>query len=125
MNCAASGSTITQVSGKGGSYCGCLRAQKCARTNKVIVQRKLTEEIVLDEVCDRISSPEKIHSVLAKVEIEIEKLYSEITGIARRNRPRHKRLFSAELFDGCAFLAGWRNPRRFSIPMQLGQDDWA
>ena len=124
MNCAACGSTITQGSGKGSGNCGRLRAQKGARTNKLIVQRKLTEEIILDEDRDRISSPAKIHSFLARVEREIEKLYSDITGMDGRHRPRHMRLFSAELFDGCAYLAGWRTPRRFGIPMQLGQDDW-
>ena len=66
---------------------------------------------------------QKIHSVLAEVEREFEKLYSDIAGTADLHRPRHMRLFSVELFDGCAFLAGWRNPRKFGIPIQLGQVD--
>ena len=119
MNCAACGSTITQVSSKGGGYYGCLLAQKCARINKVIAQRKLIEEIILDEVHDRISSPVKFHSVLAKVEREFEKLYSDITSTDGRHRPRYMRPISVELFDGYAFLAAWRTREDSASPCNL------
>ena len=78
MKCSSCGSTITQVSGKSGGYYGCLRAQKGACSNKVIVRRTLTEKIILEEVSQRLSSPDQIHQILTKVEKEIGILYSDI-----------------------------------------------
>ena len=78
MKCASCGSTITQVSGKSGGYYGCLRAQKGTCSNKVIVRRTLTEKIILEEVSQRLSSPDQIHQILTKVEKEIGILYSKI-----------------------------------------------
>ncbi len=84
MKCASCGSTITQVSGKSGGYYGCLRAQKGACSNKVIVQRTLTEKIILEEVSQRLSSPDQIHQILTKIEKEIGILYSIIPESIRR-----------------------------------------
>ena len=50
----------------------------------MIVRRKLTEKVILDEVHHRISSPEQIHRVLKQVDKEIEILYSDIPESIRR-----------------------------------------
>ena len=61
-----------------------MRAQKGACSNKVIVQRTLTEKIILEEVSQRLSSPDQIHQILTKVEKEIGILYSDIPESIRR-----------------------------------------
>ena len=48
------------------------------------MRRTLTEKIILKEVSQRLSSPEQIHQILAKVEKEISKLYSDILDSIRR-----------------------------------------
>ena len=55
-----------------------MRAQKGACSNKVIVRRTLTEKFILEEVSQRLSSPDQIHQILTKVEKEIRSLYSDI-----------------------------------------------
>ena len=50
MTCASCGSTIGQISGKGGGYFGCLGAKRGACDSKILVRRKLVEDLILDEV---------------------------------------------------------------------------
>src|SRR5262249_31170704 len=47
LRCGACGSTIGQVSGKGSGYYGCLGAVRSACDNKLLVSRRITEQVVL------------------------------------------------------------------------------
>lgn len=78
MVCPSCGSTISQVSWKSGGYYCCSNARRNSCNNKIIVRRKLVEQLVLDEVRKRMSSPEQIRNLLEKVEDEISNLYSNI-----------------------------------------------
>ena len=78
MTCATCGATITQVSGKGGGYFGCPGAKKSTCKNKVIVRRKLIEKVFLDQIRERIASPEQVHDVLQRVQKEIQTLSSDV-----------------------------------------------
>ncbi len=78
MTCANCGSTIGQISGKGGGYFGCLGAKRGACDSKVLVRRKLVEDLVLDEVNKQLATPENFQLVLKKVETEIKKLCSHV-----------------------------------------------
>ncbi len=78
MNCEDCGSTIGQVSGKGGGYFGCLGAKRGACDNKILVRRKLVENLVLDEVNKQLATPENFQLILQKVEKEIKKLCSHV-----------------------------------------------
>ncbi len=55
MTCASCESTIGQISGKGGGYFGCLGAKRGICDNKVIVRRKLTENLIISEVNKQLS----------------------------------------------------------------------
>jgi len=78
MTCTECGSTIGQVSGKGGGYYGCLGAVKGKCENRILVRRRLAEKAILGAVQERLGTPENIHHVLKKVEEEVQKLYSHI-----------------------------------------------
>ena len=84
LTCASCGTAISQVSGKGGGYFGCRGARRGTCPNKIIIRRKIVEKVILDEIRDRISSPEKIQQVLLKVQSEIEKHSSDIPSLIRR-----------------------------------------
>ncbi len=83
MVCGACGAAIAQVSGKGGGYYGCLGAAKGACGNKILVRRKLAEDIILRAVSDRLSAPEPLRFVLQRVEEEVRKLCSHVPGTIR------------------------------------------
>ena len=78
MTCASCGSTIGKVSGKGDGYFGCLGAKRGACDNKILVRRRLVEDLVLDEVNKQLANPENFQLVLRKVESEIKKLCSHV-----------------------------------------------
>ena len=84
MTCGSCGSAITQVSGKGGGYFGCLSARKSSCTNSIKVPRKLTENLILKEVSKQISSPENFRRILSKVEKEVAKTYSDVPNLIRQ-----------------------------------------
>ena len=78
MTCANCGSTIGQVSGKGGGYFGCLGAKRGTCDNKILVRRKLVENLILHEVNKQLATPENFQVVLKNVEEEIKKLCSHV-----------------------------------------------
>ena len=78
MSCEDCGSTIGQISGKGGGYFGCLGAKRGACDNKIIVRRKLVENLILEEVNKQLAIPLNFQLILKKVEAEIKKLCSHV-----------------------------------------------
>ena len=68
MSCASCGSTIAKVSGKSGGYYGCLGARKAACDNRLLVRRALVERVVLAAVRDRLTQPENLAYIFAKLE---------------------------------------------------------
>jgi hypothetical protein len=74
MTCGKCGAAIAQVSGKAGGYYGCLGATKGACDNRVLVRRKLAEQIILGAVIDQISRVGEVKYVLEKVATEVAKL---------------------------------------------------
>ncbi len=89
MVCGDCGAAIALVSGKSGGYYGCLAAAKGGCDNRMLVRRRLVENVVTEAVRDQISSPEQIRYVLERVEKEVYKLYSHV--------PETIRLKEAEL----------------------------
>ena len=66
------------MSGKAGGYYGCLGAATGACKNKMLVQRKLAETIILKAVPDQLCQTEHIHYLLERVEAEVARLYAHI-----------------------------------------------
>ena len=78
MVCGKCGAAIALISGKKGGYYGCLGAAKGACDNKMLVRRRLLEEVVTEAIRERISSAEQIRYVLERVESEVRSLYSHV-----------------------------------------------
>ena len=87
MVCAECGSTIAQVSGKSGGYYGCLGAAKGSCNNKMLVRRKLVENVIVGAVSDGLASPKTVRHVLNWVEHEVAKLYSNVPETIRLKEP--------------------------------------
>ena len=89
MSCGVCGATIAQVSGKSGGYYGCLAATKGACDNRMLVRRKLAEDVILDAVRGQLASADHIRYVLDRVEQEVARLFADV--------PETIRLKEAEL----------------------------
>jgi len=74
MECARCGATIAQVSGKAGGYYGCLAAAEGACENKMLVRRKLAENVVLGALVEQLAHAEQIRYVIERLEAEVAKL---------------------------------------------------
>jgi hypothetical protein len=110
MTCAACGATIAQVSGKSGGYYGCLGAAKGACDNKMLVRRKLAENVIVEAVRDGLSLPKHIRYVLKRVEQQVSRLYSDVPETIRL---KETELSSEErrLADFVEFVGGGRGSR--------------
>ena len=80
MVCACCDSKVGLVSGKGSGYYGCFAAYRRACDNRVLVPRRLAEDIILRSVCKRLLEPKPLLHVLQRVEEEAQRLYPEIPG---------------------------------------------
>ena len=80
---------IAQASGKAGGYHGCLGAARGACDNRVLVRRKLAEQIIIGAVIEQISQPAKVRYVLEQVAAEVVKLSEHL--------PENIRVKEAEL----------------------------
>ena len=83
MVCAKCGSTIAQVSGKGGGYYGCLGAAKGSCDNGMLVRRTLVENVIVGAVSEQLSDPKRVRAVLIRVEQEVAKLYANVPETVR------------------------------------------
>ena len=73
MECAQCGATIAQVSGKAGGYYGCLGATKGACDNKMLVRRKLAENVILGALVEQLTQADWISTVMERVGAEVAK----------------------------------------------------
>jgi hypothetical protein len=90
MTCGKCGAAIAQVSGTACGYYGCLGAAKGAcKNNRVLVRRKLAEQVVICAVIERISRPAQMRYVLEQVAAEVGKLAEHL--------PENIRVKEAEL----------------------------
>ena len=78
MNCGVCGASIALVSGKGAGYYGCLGAVKGACDNKVLVPRRLAEDIILAAVRERIAQAGALRYVMERVEREVREQYEHV-----------------------------------------------
>ena len=83
MVCACCDSKVGLVSGKGSGYYGCFAAYRRACDNRVLVPRRLAEDIILRSVCKRLLEPKPLLHVLQRVEEEAQRLYPEIPAALR------------------------------------------
>ena len=93
MVCGSCGSSVCLVSGKGSGYYGCHAAAKSACGNRVLVPRRLAEDIILRSVLERLLDPEALRRVLRRVEEEARHLYAEIP-LRRETNPERPGSFS-------------------------------
>ena len=74
LRCGRCNGAMGQVSGKGGGYYGCLAAAKSACENRLLVRRRLTEDLLLSRVREEIANVEALDYVLKRVELEVRRL---------------------------------------------------
>lgn len=78
LRCGECGAAVIQVSGKGSGYYGCSNAKKKTCSNCLLVPRKRIEDALLNKIQQDLLEPEKIHEILKRVEMEIEKQFATV-----------------------------------------------
>ncbi len=78
MACKCCGGAIVQISGKGGGYYGCYNAKRKTCTNKLIIQRKRVESIILKNLKEKFLTAENIRYVYENVEKTVAKSLNEV-----------------------------------------------
>jgi hypothetical protein len=83
MVCGVCGAPIAQMSEKAGGYYGCLGAAKGACENRVLVRRKLAEEVIVGAVREQLSRTEQIRYTLGRVEAKVAQFSAHLSETLR------------------------------------------
>ena len=78
MSCGECGSRMSLVSGKNGGYYGCGKAARRGCDNRLRVQRRLAERIIVGAVQEQIVQAEPLRYVIQGVEKEVRKQYEGV-----------------------------------------------
>jgi len=77
LTCKSCGGAIVQISGKGGGYYGCYNNKRKACSNKMIIQRKRVESIILKDLKEKFLTAENLKYVYENVEKMVAKTLHE------------------------------------------------
>src|SRR5262249_34036589 len=78
LRCGSCGAAMGQVSGKSGSYNGCLGGAKRACANRLLVPRKLVERRIIMALREQVAEPQMLAAVLARVEENVKQLLAHV-----------------------------------------------
>lgn len=94
LKCKCCKGTIVQVCGKSGGYYGCHQAKRKTCSNKLTVQRKRLEEILINNLKTNLLTSENLNYVYDKIEKEIEKSLSTVPDESKQKRIEHEKIQS-------------------------------
>ena len=103
LQCKMCGGAIVQVSGKSGGYYGCYNAKRKTCTNKLTIQKKRIEEILLNRLQEQFLTSENLKYIYDNIEKEIAKTCSEVPEELKQKRHQQEKI-RAELQNLLAFI---------------------
>ncbi len=103
LKCKCCGGAMVQVSGKGGGYYGCYNNKRKTCTNKLMIQRKKVEEIILDHLKNQLLTAENLKYVYDNVEKEVLKSLNEVPEELKQKRHQQEKI-QAELQNLLSFI---------------------
>lgn len=102
LQCKCCGEAIVQVCGKAGGYYGCYNAKRKTCTNKLTIQRKRIEELLLSSLKERFLTAENLRYVFDNVEKEVTKTLGQVPEELKQKRHQHEKV-QAELQNLLSF----------------------
>lgn len=103
LQCKCCGGAIVQVCGKGGGYYGCYNAKRKTCSNKLTIQRKRIEELLLSSLKERFLTAENLRYVFDNVEKEVAKTLGQVPEELKQKRQQYEKV-QAELQNLLSFV---------------------
>ena len=103
LQCRCCGGAIVQVCGKSGGYYGCYNAKRKTCTNKLTIPRKRLEELLLENLKEKLLTEENLKYVYENVEKEIAKTLGQVPEELKQKKQQHEKI-QAELQNLLNFI---------------------
>lgn len=94
LNCKCCGGAIVQISGKGGGYYGCYNNKRKTCSNKMLIQRKRVESIILKDLKEKFLTVENIRYVYENVEKTVAKSLNEVPEELKQKKAQFEKVQS-------------------------------
>ena len=92
MKCKTCGGAIVLISGKGTGYYGCYNARRKTCTNTLAIPRKRVEEIIINELKDKILTAGNLEYVYKNVERLAAEGFNEVPDLVKKKRAQYGKL---------------------------------
>ncbi len=103
LKCKSCGSAIVQVCGKSGGYYGCYNAKRKTCTNKLTIQRKRLETILIGSLKEKFLTAENIKYIFDNVEKAIAKTLNEVPAEVKQKKAQMEKI-QTELQNLLSFI---------------------
>ena len=92
LKCKACGGAIVQICGKSGGYYGCYNAKRKTCTNKLTIQRKRLEAILIESLKEKFLTAENIKYIFDNVEKAIAKTMNEVPAEVKQKKAQMEKI---------------------------------
>ena len=92
MKCNSCGGAIVLLSGKGGGYYGCYNSRRKTCNNSLLIPRKRIEEIVINELKERILTADNIEYVYKNVEKLAAEGFNEVPELVKKKKAQYEKI---------------------------------
>ena len=92
MKCNTCGGAIVLTSGKGSGYYGCYNARRKTCTNTLAISRKRIEEIIINELKNKILITDNLEYVYKNVEKLSAEGFNEVPELVKKKKAQHDKL---------------------------------
>jgi site-specific DNA recombinase len=94
LKCKSCGGSIVQICGKSGGYYGCYNAKRKTCTNKLTIQRKRLEAILIENLKEKFLTAENIKYIFDNVEKTIGKSLNEVPKEVKQKKAQMEKIQS-------------------------------
>jgi len=92
MKCNTCGGAIVLISGKGTGYYGCYNAKRKTCSNTLAIPRKRIEEIIINELKDKILTADNLEYVYKNVEKLAAEGFNEVPDLVKKKRAQYEKI---------------------------------
>ena len=92
LKCKSCGGAIVQICGKSGGYYGCYNAKRKTCNNKLTIQRKRLEAILLQSIKEKFLTAENIKYIFDNVEKAIAKTMNEVPTEVKQKKAQMEKI---------------------------------
>jgi hypothetical protein len=92
MKCNSCGGAIVLISGKGGGYYGCYNSRRRTCNNSLLIPRKRIEEIIINELKDKILTTDNLEYVYKNVEKLAAEGFNEVPELVKKKKAQYEKI---------------------------------